>query len=372
MRFLKHMGWLVLALVMPVAAEDGVGPAPKLVWEANVLDAFVKAVEEVRPLVVVFAMDPAFRNAQGMNGSTLLLEEFRAPEVQALGKDAVFVICEYDHRTGTMADEYGRRMWVHLKSDELPMLSIIAPRTDVLTETYRMIGSFPAKTIAAKLKEHLPKALGTPDVVLPPAAPASSPVSMAPGTPAEVIHRLSQAMRAGDAMAVGNLMTAAQAPLYAEVVKAAGQLGAAKRRLLAAMDGQFGVADDSLPYGDDDVELRNDLQLVSAVVLEEAHYPALTVADVRVRIEFKSGATRTTEVRTVREEEGWKLQPQEWLGFTDAARCRRHAEFLNRLANDFDAIARQVLAGNFASREACRKMARELYLVEKRLSEADR
>lgn len=346
----------------------------RIVWQPNVFEAFVQALEDQRPLVVLFASAPSYRPESGKNHSNELMKQLEDPAAQALADEAVYTICHYDHASGKLSDEFGRRMWVHLKLDALPTMCILAPRTDRLTEVSRMQGSFPAAKIVEHLKVNLPKALSpealAPDnpsaAPIPAPAPAAAASLPAPATPAEAIGQLSQAVRAGDSLAVANLLTAPYVPLYTEVTVAAGRLGAAKRRLLAAMDVQFGAAEDAIPYGDDDTELREDLQKMSMTLLPEGTYPELKLFIARVRIDLKSGKSKTVELRVVREEDGWKIQPDETLGFIDEGRCRRYADFLNQLAADYGTLAQQVSAGAFASRQACKEAARERYLARRR------
>jgi hypothetical protein len=68
-----------------------------------------------------------------------------------LSQRAVFVVGK------PTEDEYARRMASHLKLTDYPTISVIAPRTDQLTETYRMEGYFKTTDIFSDLDKALPK-----------------------------------------------------------------------------------------------------------------------------------------------------------------------------------------------------------------------
>ena len=184
MRNLFLIGCLYCISAVPVSAEEITASTPAIVWERTVMDGFIKAVEEKRPLVIVFTMSPSYRSPSGTNFSNLTMEQFDAPELQALAGDAVFVICQFDHRTGRMRDEHGRRIWNKLKLTSCPTVSIIAPTTKSLTEVFRIEGTFEAQVVAGHLKVNIPKALAAANLDGSPAAPELKPTVTAPATPA--------------------------------------------------------------------------------------------------------------------------------------------------------------------------------------------
>ncbi len=116
-------------------------------WRDNSLEAFVEAVENDKPMVVVF----------GDNSSPLFnkqIQEMREDKdnmLQQLSDRAVFVVGK------PAEDEYARRMASHLKLTDYPTISVISPRTDQLTETYRMEGYFQISDIYNDLEKALPK-----------------------------------------------------------------------------------------------------------------------------------------------------------------------------------------------------------------------
>lgn len=113
-------------------------------WYVNrTLDAFVQAVENNKPLIVVFG-----------DQTSPLTQAFAkfvtsCPQLNQLAGVAVFAY------GSPSADEYARRMASHLKLTRFPTISIIAPRTDKLTEEYRMEGFFHAQSAADHLQRVL-------------------------------------------------------------------------------------------------------------------------------------------------------------------------------------------------------------------------
>lgn len=101
--------------------------------------------------MVVFVSNPAYRNDEGGNHSNRQRIELDQLSMHELAGEAVFVVAQFDHRLGKVADEFGQRMFTHLKMSALPTISVIAPRTDRLTEIYRMEGLFEANDIANDL-----------------------------------------------------------------------------------------------------------------------------------------------------------------------------------------------------------------------------
>lgn len=118
-------------------------PGRQIGWYDNSLDAFVKAVENNQPLVVVFGSRDS--SLTQLLGTSVL----SCPHLNNLAGLAVFTYGE------PQGDEYARRMAVHLKLTDYPTISVIAPRTDQLTEMFRMEGFFDAESIANDLQKVL-------------------------------------------------------------------------------------------------------------------------------------------------------------------------------------------------------------------------
>jgi hypothetical protein len=116
-------------------------PARQIGWaKGGTLEAFKKAVENVKPMVVVFG------SRESGYSQTLAQKVLPCPHLNQLAGTAVFVYGP------PQEDEFARRMALHLKLTDFPTISVIAPRTDVLTEIFRMEGFFDAETIARDLR----------------------------------------------------------------------------------------------------------------------------------------------------------------------------------------------------------------------------
>lgn len=108
--------------------------------KAGTLEAMKKALVDAKPMVVVFG-------SQDASLAQLLAQKvLPCPHLNQLAGIAVFVY------GAPQEDEFARRMALHLKLTVFPTISVIAPRTDVLTETYRMEGFFDAEAIARDLR----------------------------------------------------------------------------------------------------------------------------------------------------------------------------------------------------------------------------
>lgn len=128
--------------------ESGLEKTKPVDWRDNSLDAFVESVETDKPMVVVFGDDTSsLFNRQ--------LQEMKSDKdhlMARLSQRAVFVVGK------PTEDEYARRMASHLKLTDYPTISVIAPRTDQLTETYRMEGYFQVADVYKDLDKVLPPA----------------------------------------------------------------------------------------------------------------------------------------------------------------------------------------------------------------------
>ncbi|MGE0575614.1 MAG: hypothetical protein AB7F22_30475 [Reyranella sp.] len=155
----RRIAGLIAVLALPVlAATAGTGvaqpagdafdrlpgnemPGRQIGWaKGGTFEAFKKAVEDNKPMIVVFG-------SQGSEFSQMLAQKvLPCPHLNQLAGIAVFVY------GAPQEDEFARRMALHLKLTEFPTISVIAPRTDTLTELYRMEGLFDAETIARDLR----------------------------------------------------------------------------------------------------------------------------------------------------------------------------------------------------------------------------
>lgn len=132
-------------------------PGRQIGWpQSGTLDAFTRAVEEAKPMIVVFG------SAESSFTQQLAELVMPCPQLNQLAGAAVFVY------GSPLADEFARRMAVQLKLTVYPTISVFAPRTDRLTELHRLEGFFDAETIASDLRQvierggYWPKGLAAP------------------------------------------------------------------------------------------------------------------------------------------------------------------------------------------------------------------
>jgi hypothetical protein len=109
-------------------------------WFVNdTLGAFTNAVETNRPLIMVFG--------DATSSFTLAFAQYVAPcpHLNQLAGAATFAY------GSPLIDESARRLAVHLKLTDYPTISVLAPRTDIVHEHYRLEGIFDAATAAGDL-----------------------------------------------------------------------------------------------------------------------------------------------------------------------------------------------------------------------------
>lgn len=116
-------------------------------WYVNdTLEAFIHAVENTKALIIVFG-DKSSSHTQTMGQRVAA-----CPQLNRLAGTAVFAFASPN------VDEYARRMAALLRLTDYPTISVIYPRTDVLTEVHRMEGFFDAETIADTMHSALRRA----------------------------------------------------------------------------------------------------------------------------------------------------------------------------------------------------------------------
>ncbi len=139
-------------LIGSTFGQESIPTEKRIAWKTLVRDAFVEAVENQKLLVIVFLANPSYRNEYGNNLSNRQRSELDELIVHELADDAVFAIAEFDQRLGRVRDEHGNTVFTRLKLDTLPTITVIEPRTDALTERYRMEGFFKAADVVHDLK----------------------------------------------------------------------------------------------------------------------------------------------------------------------------------------------------------------------------
>ncbi|MFO0916505.1 MAG: hypothetical protein U0795_26345 [Pirellulales bacterium] len=169
----------LVCITGPTLGQESPPNSKRIAWRTSVLDAFVEAVENNKPLVVVFLANPSYRPESGDNLSNREWAELDELVVHELADEAVFAVAQFDQRLGRVADEYGHRMFFHLKLTALPTISVIAPRTDALTELRRLEGFFPAGDVVSDLTNCF-KRYAAAQLISRASAPADSSVPASP------------------------------------------------------------------------------------------------------------------------------------------------------------------------------------------------
>jgi hypothetical protein len=136
----------VPALADPVTELPAVTvPGRQIGWTHDVMTAFTEALETNRPLVLLFGARDGSNPLLDATARTVL----PCPQLNQLAGLAVFAVAL------PQEDEFAHRIAAHLRLTEFPTVTVIAPRSDVLTELHRMEGFFNAADIAADLRQLL-------------------------------------------------------------------------------------------------------------------------------------------------------------------------------------------------------------------------
>jgi TPR repeat protein len=185
-------------------------------------------------------------------------------------------------------------------------------------------------------------------------------------TPAAALQRLEQAMKAGDLDACAAAMADPVGPVMHQSFSAARKVGAAKRKLAAALDARFGSAGggqsrNPFAYAADDLSQREQLQRRVGITITEQR-PDGEQFNLMV----------TTTVRTP---QGTQQIPQGFIAIPQAGRWKvsptsqarnLHAQRLRqanteKVAGAFEALAQAVAANRYHSRQEAEQAARLAY-----------
>ncbi|MBL8821945.1 MAG: hypothetical protein JNJ77_05100 [Planctomycetia bacterium] len=330
-------------------------------WELNTLDAFVKAVEEEMPLVVVFLANPKDRYENQRNLSNDFQVVLNSKELLMFKGKAIFA------KGFAHEDEYARRMASHLKLTVYPTVSIIEPRTDALTECYRMEGFFKIEEVVKDLKLALPGAVSAErrKVLY---ADFNQPAVLSPSFTEADKQALEQAVRGYEtAFKTGDLNQYLKLTSEPEKTKlrfsllALAKVGDAKRLILVAMDSQFGRQDDNIPYGSDDETLQKRMMRTKALTVRSIENAGKMSVTLYVEAELSTGKSESWKIIASKQYDQWKL----WIQLADnkeAVILTKAAEnTLDKLAGLYQQVARDVLNGKYSSREAVKEAAFKAY-----------
>ena len=364
-RSLSYVVALLLACGVAVAQTPPKPAAKGFVWEDNSLEAFIKAVEHDKPLVVLFGNSPKFRSPEGTNFTNSIRKEFDKPELQALRDRAVFTLGFPEE------DEYARRMAFHLKLTDYPTISIIAPRTDQLTETYRMEGFFTAAEIVKDLK-----------LALPPAAkPAAEEAALPVGTPPkpgekvelsaadkkaiqQAVAEYAAAFQKGDLDLIAEITAQPFGYNFQEGFRLAKQVGQAKRAILQAMDERFGKQADSITFGIDDEKIRQPMMKVKSLYILD--YETSLGKSVTLRVEAKMTNDMTDSwtlvaSRTADPSGKWRVWPHRTAGTVNIGTSNGWRKNMEKLAANYEALAGEIKTDKYGSRKAAHEAVFSAY-----------
>lgn len=136
--------------------QSGAAAGAAFPWQTSVFDAFVSAVENNRPLVVLVVDSDLTKEG---SVSAAFLKEWEADGLGDLRTRAVFVKVAYNVSDGTSPDEKGRTMLSHLDVRSTPAVLIIAPTTVKLVEVYHREGACPMAEVREELSKGFQQAL---------------------------------------------------------------------------------------------------------------------------------------------------------------------------------------------------------------------
>jgi hypothetical protein len=353
---MKRLTLLLIAccLLATSVRADEVAPSAfpvskSIAWRSSVLDAFVEAVENGKPMVVLFALHPSQATVDGRHVSNEQRQEFDRPELAALADEAVFVVCHYDSTTGQMQDEYGERVRKHLNVTTFPATLTIAPRTDRLTEAGRFEGLFAAVDMAVGLRHDLRLAMMTDAERA--QLEATRRAFAQPRSPEEAVNYYSEALANGDTFALSRIFAEPYGTRYDSMAATAGELSASKQRLRAALDEQFGVEETALDVGHDLEMMRQNLLYVTEVAFLGVKSATMDTAVVEARISQTDAAPYVADLELVREGDVWRILPGNRNEVDLIAYYESRANEAKFQAMQLDLITDQVRRGEFASRE---------------------
>jgi hypothetical protein len=348
------------ALTLLFASGIAVGQTPPkpaaqgFVWEDNSLQAFIKAVEQDKPLVVLFGNAPKFRSPEGTNFTNAVRKEFDKPELQELRDRAVFTLGFPEE------DEFARRMASHLKLTDYPTISIIAPRTDQLVQTYRMEGFFTAAEILKDLRLALPPARPASEEAAPPVETPPKPGEKVELTAADkkaiqqAVAEYAAAFQKGDLDLVAEITAQPFGYVYQEGFPLARQVGKAKRAILQAMDEQFGKQADSITFGIDDEKIRQPMMKLKSLYILD--YETSLGKSVTLRVEAKMANDQTDAWTLVANRPAdpsgkWRVWPHRTAGTVSIGTTETWRKNQQKLAANYEVLAGEIKAGKYASRK---------------------
>jgi hypothetical protein len=317
----------------------------------DVLDTFVKAVDNNLPLVVLF-VEPA-----DSTDRNLILESDEARRVletdvlTPYANDAMFAVCELSETFEAGDDEYGFRVARHLGVSTTPTLVVVAPNIHDLTVSFSAIGGRAIAGLKKDLNAILVRAT-TPELTWNPPSPAAAAMQLGEALKNGQMHRVRASFASGYSI-----------PLK-ERIDLAVRVGNAKRNLLSTIDAVFGPQTESLAgIDDDEAQIASVRRCISHEVLE------VTTADdatqVRIRWIIRDGDTVHDGVENfnaVFERGGWRLISENVE--RDIADVEAWVKHWHMLPEQLEQVSRDVEAGRITSATDARAAALHVATTE--------
>lgn len=350
----RAVDWTAIAQAAPAMPAAAPVDAPAVIcWRTSVLDAFVEAVENNKPLVVLFASDPSHVAANGTNASNEQWAEFNRPEVQALAGQAVFVLCHYDWENGRMRDEYGDRVCRYINITDLPTVVVISPRTDALVETARFERVHSSAELVQGLRDAFARLLGADNVPSQAIGHEVFKASFAnPTTPEEAFQCYATAVQNADPYGVARMMIAPYSAQYAGMLNTATELAASKARFQQALNETFGAVAETVGLGIDFDSFRDSLRQYKEVSFQRVVSQTETLATYEIVFEMVDGSRAAEVVEFGREGGVWRIIPpsSQLAGLSNS--YDEQANQMKFMAMQLDLVTDQIRRGDLTNREA--------------------
>jgi hypothetical protein len=197
--------------------------ASNIAWQHGYRSAFHQAVNQHKPLVLVFVDE---RVEQPANYQRRQLEILNSPQAAPLRDRAIFAEVRIDQ------DADGRRCTETLKIEKLPAISVMMPENDGVSEVERWEGQYEADDLLPALHAAIVAAVPHP-----------------PQTITEVVAQWQEAASFGDARSIDELLPEPHASVQRARNKTFEEIADAHQGLMSAMKTRFGPATASELYG---------------------------------------------------------------------------------------------------------------------------
>jgi hypothetical protein len=352
----KQPALLVIALALvarPLRAQDFKRPpyaaAPTIAWQTSVQAACDEAIENHKPLVVLFALDPSHPTGGARHVSNEQRLEFDRPELSAVADKAVFAVCYYDSQAGSIRDDLGEKMRASLEFESLPTTVVFAPRSDVLFEIGRYEGLYTAAELVSGFGRHFRIATMTDEERA--QHYAFERATANPRTPQEAIAWYSNSFKNADPNGIARAFAQPYGTYYKSMADCSAELSAAKQRLSRALRDRFGRGADLSDLGFDLEAMRAGLAAVSNVGM--VRVKSIDGKRAVVEIEFSENQQPLVsgDMDLVLEAGVWRILPAEWQTKDIVALYDNLGNEAKFLAMQLDSVTDQVRRGEFTSHE---------------------